>query len=487
MFNRDFYPTPKPVIERMLSGIDIYNNVILEPSAGKGDIVDYLNEAGAKEVLSCEINKDLAKIAASKSQLIASDFLTISTEQISHVNVIVMNPPFSADETHILHAWSIAPGGCTIISLCNDNTVHERVCLSKKRQELRNIIDLHGRSECFGECFSTAERKTDVNVACVWLNKPRTGDDEFSDYFSLEEDEITRNESGIMSYNYVRDIVNRYVSAIRLFDKIEPLSKQINDLTAPISKYGIKFGAYKASETNHSSDSITREIYKKDLQKRALKRIFEDMKMEKYVTEGVKATINKFVETQVNVPFTMKNIYKMIDIIVGTHSSRMDSVIVDAFETICSFAWRENCTGGESWKTNSEYVVNKRFIIPYMCQYDTWRYGSSFVSLSHYGGNKEKIEDVVKALCNLTGTNYDTCTTLYNFVFDNSLDWGQWWSWGFFNIRGYKKGTMHFEFKDEKVWKMFNRRVAQIKGWALPQTSNATKKDRRKSTGLSTI
>ncbi|MDR2888097.1 MAG: DUF4942 domain-containing protein [Bacteroidales bacterium] len=44
------------------------------------------------------------------------------------------------------------------------------------------------------------------------------------------------------------------------------------------------------------------------------------------------------------------------------------------------------------------------------------------------------------------------------------MEWGQWYEWGFFRIRGYKKGTMHFEFTDENVWELFNRRVAETKG-----------------------
>ena len=46
MFNQEFYPTPAEVIEIMLQGETIENKTILEPSAGKGDIVDYLNEYG---------------------------------------------------------------------------------------------------------------------------------------------------------------------------------------------------------------------------------------------------------------------------------------------------------------------------------------------------------------------------------------------------------------------------------------------------------
>ena len=43
MFNKDFYPTPENLISKMFSKVNkksIKN--ILEPSAGKGNIVDYL-------------------------------------------------------------------------------------------------------------------------------------------------------------------------------------------------------------------------------------------------------------------------------------------------------------------------------------------------------------------------------------------------------------------------------------------------------------
>ena len=41
--NRNFYPTPEKLINRMLSDIDFTMvHTILEPSAGKGNIVDEL-------------------------------------------------------------------------------------------------------------------------------------------------------------------------------------------------------------------------------------------------------------------------------------------------------------------------------------------------------------------------------------------------------------------------------------------------------------
>ena len=82
MFNPEFYPTPAEVIEIMLQGEEIENKTILEPSAGKGDIVDYLNEYAAKSVLTCEINEDLQTILKTKSTFLNADFLTVKSEQI---------------------------------------------------------------------------------------------------------------------------------------------------------------------------------------------------------------------------------------------------------------------------------------------------------------------------------------------------------------------------------------------------------------------
>ncbi|MGL5913474.1 MAG: DUF4942 domain-containing protein, partial [Bacteroidales bacterium] len=258
-------------------------------------------------------------------------------------------------------------------------------------------------------------------------------------------------------------------------------AKKVNELTKPISAYGIKFGAFETGKSNYADRMITRDEYKKSLQKQCWSRIFSDMNMEKYVTKGVNETINKFVEQQVHVPFTMRNVYKMIQLIVGTHGNRMNNVIIEAFENICSYAWKENCTGGEHWRTNSDYMVNKRFIIPCLCEYDT-RWASEHVKVRY--NSYVRMDDVVKALCYVTGTRYDDYTALRTFADDAKMEWGKWYEWGFFRIRGYKKGTMHFEFTDEKVWMQFNVKVAEAKGWRLPTARKTAKKARKSENGV---
>lgn len=149
IFNRDFYPTPVEVIEKMLIGVDIGGKIILEPSAGSGNIVDYLNNRGAKKVIACETVEKLRRILGGKCDIIADDFLTVTSEQISHIDLIVMNPPFSADENISCTLTRLRPVVvrlslyATVIPLMIDIRPAESSCVkSSKCTDLRNISEI---------------------------------------------------------------------------------------------------------------------------------------------------------------------------------------------------------------------------------------------------------------------------------------------------------------------------------------------------------
>lgn len=112
-------------------------------------------------------------------------------------------------------------------------------------------------------------------------------------------------------------------------------------------------------------------------------------------------------------------------------------------------------------------MVNKKFIVPYMTSYDS-RYPTDYVRLS-YSNHEQQIEDVLKALCYITGTDYDKHIGLNRFINDTRKNWGTWYEWNFFRIKAFKKGTMHFEFLDEDIWMKFNQTVAKLRGWSLPK------------------
>lgn len=484
--NKDFYPTPHGIIDTMLIGVDIAGKVFLEPSSGNGNIIDYLKREGAKEVLCCETSDDLAIISGQKGRLIERDFLNVKAEQISHIDCIVANPPFSADEKHILHMWDIAPGGCQIVSLCNYQTYDQ--AYTQERRQLKSIILKNGSIQNLGDAFSTAERKTNVEIGLIKLFKPKgSGDDEFDGYFDLSE-EYEQQEVGLMGYNEIRSIVNRYVGAVKMFDSVMEANKQINELINPISnQLGITFGA-----VSYNKHSIDRDTFKKELQKSSWRTVFGKMKMEKYTTSSVMGQLNKFVETQEKIPFTMGNIQKMVEMIIGTHGGRMGKVLVEVFDWLTE-RHKENRVGLEGWKTNSMYFVGMKFIAPY-CGAGMGYSGQPEI---RYSGHGEKIDELVKALCYLTGKNYDNYESLYDFFRpeqvkgDNEYsypkqyiykEWGKWLDWGFFEIKVYKKGTLHARFKDEKVWEMFNVACSKAKGWALP--TNTGSDVRRKTNGV---
>lgn len=230
--------------------------------------------------------------------------------------------------------------------------------------------------------------------------------------------------------------------------------------------------------------------------------IFNKMDLTKTATKGLREDINKFVEKQQEIPFTMKNIYHMLDMVIQTTSQRMDKAILEVFEKVTRHS-HDNHHRVEGWKTNSHYLLTKRFIVP--------------------GYYKEEMEDMIKALCYITGQNYDDhisldqrtrydyaivssegnvlldypgkagyshCKKLFHEYEHKNIDmtkypgckliplkweYGKLFDWGFFQVRHYKKGTYHFEFKEEKVWGLFNQRIAKIKGYPLPEKKEQTK------------
>jgi hypothetical protein len=479
----------------MLAGIHLEGCNVLEPSAGKGDIVRALQSAGAN-VNACEIDTQLQKLIPCK--IIADDFLTVTSDQISHVQYIVMNPPFDADEKHILHAYNIAPAGCDIIALCNLSTVKNTY--TQQRQELRSIIDMYGSFEDIGKAFAESERHTFVEVALIRIKKQgESREEEFSGFLMDEEPQET-GSYGIMSYNAVRDLVNRYIQAVKIYDKQLDTAIELQNITSG-------FFHCKAGMTIKSDKKeLTRNEFKKEMQKAGWEFIFQKMDLERTATQSLREDLNKFIETQVKIPFTMHNIYNMLQIIVGTTEQRMDKAILSVFDKVTSHA-DENRMNLEGWKTNSMYLLNRKFIIPRMCEID--RYHSGAHLCNTYGNNWNFMEDMVKAICYLTGDSWEKYGSLSNHCryehrlytannveyFSNDIHYngmhsrsaelqkqgvphttetgrpvyGEPFNWAFFKVRAYKKGTMHFEFIDEEIWAKFNQRVSKLKGYPLPE------------------
>lgn len=456
MFNADFFPTPAEVAADMLDCLDLRGKIVLEPSAGSGNLIQACLERGAQEILWCEQEPKLQNILKPMGTKLKDDFLQVEAADISHIDLIVMNPPFSADEKHILHAFSIAPPGCQIVSLCNWHTIDGRHW--GRQLELAKVIEAYGSSENLGECFTDAERSTRIEIGLVRLTKLNTNKEEQWEGFFMGNDDIEAQGQGIIPYRRSRDIVNRYVEACKLFDKQLLVGQQMHNVLDGF------FGKDLGLQVTVEGAPVSRNRFRKDLQKAAWKHVFDEFLPAQMATSQLRSDINVFVEKQSCIPFTERNLFRMLQIVAGTQEQRIDKAIEQAVDALTKHT-KENRFGLEGWVTNNGYMLSQKFIKPYMAEL-SW--SGNGIRLHNYGSAFDEIQDLIKALCYITGKNY-VFMGQPSRTADGTFWPGEWYDWGFFTFKVFKKGTVHFKFKNKDDWAMLNQRYAKIKGQTLPE------------------
>lgn len=128
-----FYPTPDEIVNKMLDKINSTDRIktILEPSAGKGNIIDgIIDKFGNKysinlDVDYIEIDNNLQAILKEKysdckrayCKLVNNDFLKY--QNYKEYDLIAMNPPFKNGDLHLLKAIDIQKDGGKIVCLLN--------------------------------------------------------------------------------------------------------------------------------------------------------------------------------------------------------------------------------------------------------------------------------------------------------------------------------------------------------------------------------
>jgi hypothetical protein len=370
----------------------------------------------------------------------------------------VMNPPFSADERHILHAWAIAPAGCEIVSLCNWATV-DGYRSTRAQLELCTLIEQYGSSQNLGPVFTDAERTTRCEIGLARLTKPGqrvSGADEFDGFF-LGPDDIEAQGEGLIPYRRSRDLVNRYVEACRIYDE---------QLAAGVRLQAQVGGIYKGElgiQISMEGCATSRNRFRKELQKAFWESVIAEMLPRELATSQLQGDINTFVEQQTKVPFTERNLFRMLQIIAGTTDQRIDRAVEAAFDELTRHT-KENRWQVEGWATNDAYLFNQKFIVPHLAEPD---YMPHTVSLKRWSSNFPRVRDLIKALCYITGRPYAEVEDPAGGY--DRLEPGVWHDWGFFEFKVYKKGTGHFRFKSQEDWAALNARVARIKGLVLPE------------------
>jgi hypothetical protein len=178
-----FYPTPRELIWQLIGPYRLdHNSRVLEPSAGRGDIVDVIKANHVQvDISCCEIGADMRAVLLSKGyKVIGTDFMTLKAPYtFTHV---IMNPPFLYGVAHVMKAWNMLSAGGELAVILPLTAINgDRAAQSAA---LHQVIDLFGAVEPIkGKQFSQAERKTDEQCCIVRLKKPANEEfDPFRDF-----------------------------------------------------------------------------------------------------------------------------------------------------------------------------------------------------------------------------------------------------------------------------------------------------------------
>ena len=129
-----YFPTPKDVVEQMLSYVRPQR--VLDPSCGAGAILDVVEDC---ETFGYEINYTLANIAMEKGHVVECvDFLSVPVQEWS---CILMNPPFEREQDidHVLHAYRFLKG--TLVAVMSEGTFSRN---TKKAVAFREFLSENG-------------------------------------------------------------------------------------------------------------------------------------------------------------------------------------------------------------------------------------------------------------------------------------------------------------------------------------------------------
>jgi hypothetical protein len=171
-----FFPTPTPVVNRMLELAEIEgHHRVLEPSVGKGDLAAAIRETCPDAFLTVvEINRTLADVLIAKGfDPVFGDFLQFGTGAV--YDRVLMNPPFAdgAEIDHVRHAHELlAPAG-RLVSVMSEGPFFRS---DAKSTQFRTWLDeVRGTSEPLPSgafAGNEAFRQTAVRTRLVVINKP---------------------------------------------------------------------------------------------------------------------------------------------------------------------------------------------------------------------------------------------------------------------------------------------------------------------------
>lgn len=467
--NSTLYPTPKHLIKEMFefSGIDIWSiETILEPSCGLGNIVEYIREDIGSKAKHCdidciEIEKDLQNILKGKGfKVVHDDFLTFNS--MKKYSLIIMNPPFNQDEgcKHLLKALDVQKNGGHIICILNAETIKNPY--SNARKDLATQLEKYDAKIKFVQNgFSNSSRKTDVEIAIVYVNIPNSRQDSvIVDYLKQEEKYKTEQKQAneIVGGDYIERVVQQYnfevKAGVRLIQEYESMlphmSKEFGSEN-PILKLCL-------NDSNRYNDSNLINNYIEQIRYKYWSVLFQSKEFSKLFTTDLRKRYMEKLDELKGYDFSLYNIEQIkLDMQLLLSKSLTDT-IMDLFEDFTyKYSWtnefENNIHYYNGWATNKCEKINDKKIILRLSGYDD--YDGRFYPTKW--GVKDKLLDIEKVFNYLDSGRTQFDSDIYE-ILKQAQEEGQtkrvefkYWFATF-----YKKGTCHLEWKDKDLIQKFN-------------------------------
>lgn len=468
MFSSTFYPTPPDLARKMLRPYDFSDAYVLDPSAGKGDLLDavakkHTNHYQPPQLYAIEIVPELRDVLAGKGYpVLAADFLSYIPR--IHFTHIVMNPPFDRGLEHLLYAWSMLYDG-ELVCVLPAAHLQQR---TDKEKTLANLIADHGSSEPAGLAFgagSGAERKTyGTEIVIVRLKKCASGE-RLEWQVKNDREERAYSDKGesqeVALQGFMADLLAHYNAALNHFDTYNQARQRLTVYCAPFA------GAKSAIEISDGEKYPVgrHNVFIRTLTEQAWGKLLDHPGFQSILTERARKMMDEFRQRQKRVDFNEANIMAMFDELVAKKDDLLMGAVLDAFDTMTEMH-EENRIYIEGWKNNKAWRVNlRKVVLPYYVEF-------SFGSFSMRYQRVEKLNDIDRALCVVANLPYDDILTVRAaleavFHTTNRRTPGTTES-TFFHIRFFKKGTIHLRFLDPALGQRFNLLAAKGRNWLPP-------------------
>ncbi|MGX4294686.1 DNA N-6-adenine-methyltransferase [Bacillus sp. JK62] len=481
--NPDFYPTPPQLIRKMTFKVEWkYINSVLEPSAGKGNLVEaiytqFKNTRNYRrntkyDVDTIEQDENLRHILKGKDyRVIADDFLTFNTYK--RYDLIFMNPPFSNGAKHLLKAIELIEKqqrSGQIVCLLNAETLKNPYSNDRKFL-IRKLEEINAEVEYVQNAFHNSERSTEVQTALIYISIEK------QEYSSVLIEELKKDESHrinddykatqLVSADFIKGIVEQFnyeikagLKLINEYNSLKPLMlHRFNEDSAPILKLQID----KNAEENDIENA-----YIKQIRAKYWNTLFNNDQFMGLFTSNLKQKYLQHVEELKDYDFSLFNIYTLRIQMSKEMTQGVEDTILNLFEEFSHKHYYDESSKNvhlyNGWKTNKSYKINKKIIIPLngYCSWLDGRYNPTDYKVL------EKLKDIEKVF------NYLDNGLTEDINIDETLKLAEHYGetkkieLKYFYVTFYKKGTCHIEFKDKEILKKFNIFGSQKKNWLPP-------------------